>query len=104
MTAPSWPLVNRGPEALQSLLHGDRDKAHEQVRLLTLLELTDLSTALIELNGLARRYLDNACTECGGAIMWDADEPTGQQPRWRHVDQVASYRVGAHRASPTPVA
>lgn len=46
--------------------------------------------------------LDNAtaCTICGGAIFWDQDEPTGQQRRWRHVDQAASYVVGAHHATP----
>lgn len=102
MTA-SWPLVNRAPEALQALLRGDRDHAHAQVRLLTLSELCELSVALIELDGLARRYLDSTCTVCGGAVTWDPNEPTGQEPRWRHLDQAASYHIGAHRASPTPV-
>lgn len=42
------------------------------------------------------------CRTCDGEITWDPDEPTGQQPRWRHADQVASYRsaAGAHHAEP----
>ncbi len=43
------------------------------------------------------------CGVCGVGIVWDPDDPTGQQPRWRHLDQAASYRPGAHRATPVPV-
>jgi len=76
----SWPLANRAPEALQALLRGDRD--HAQVRLLTLSEMCELSTALLELNGLARQYLDTTCMVCDVAVTWDPNEPTGQEPRW----------------------
>lgn len=41
-----------------------------------------------------------ACMDCRAPIRWHADEPTGQAPGWRHVDQAASYEFGAHRARP----
>lgn len=44
---------------------------------------------------------DHTCTVCGGAIEWWTDE-TGQVSRWRHVDQAASYMVGAHHPVPAP--
>lgn len=40
------------------------------------------------------------CGICIGAIIWDPNEPTRQQPHWRHVNPATSYRVGAHRAIP----
>lgn len=44
--------------------------------------------------------MSQRCAVCAGPIVWDTDEPTRQQPRWRHVDQAASKLVGAHRAQP----
>lgn len=38
----------------------------------------------------------NVCEACGGDVVWYVDD-TGQIRAWRHVDQAASYRVGAHR-------
>lgn len=40
--------------------------------------------------------LSPICVACGCAAVFDPNEPTLQAPRWRHVDQVASYAVGAH--------
>lgn len=98
----SIPLVNRGAEALEALLNYDHTAADAAVRLLTMSELTYLSIAARELAALAGTYLNKACGVCGGAIVWDADEPTRQQSHWRHVDQAASYLAGAHRAAPVP--
>lgn len=47
-------------------------------------------------------HATGTCATCDTAIRWDPDDPTGQEPRWRHVDQAASYAspAGAHRAMP----
>ncbi len=41
----SAPLCQRGPEALQHVLAGDRDAAREQLMLLTRTELRELAAA-----------------------------------------------------------
>jgi hypothetical protein len=41
----SAPLFHRGPEALQHVLAGDREAAHEQLLLLTRTELRELAAA-----------------------------------------------------------
>lgn len=94
------PIANRGPEALQLLLTSGAAAAHEQLRLLTLSELVEIATAADRLARLARFYTDRICGVCDGPITWDPNEPTGQERRWRHVDQAASYVDGAHRATP----
>jgi hypothetical protein len=96
----SIPLVNRSAEALEALLNYDDAKAEEQVRLLTMSEIVYLSAAAKQLVDLAGKYINRRCVSCDGAIVWDANFPTQQQPRWRHVDQARSCEVGAHRASP----
>ncbi len=103
MFDPSGPLANRGPEALQQLLVSGAAAAHEQVRLLTLSELTALADAAGQLAGLARMYVNKTCGRCGAPIFWYPNEPTGQDAGWRHVDQPAVYRGTSHRATPANV-
>lgn len=98
----SIPLIHRGAEALESLLNYDPGRAEQQIRLLTLSELTYLRAAARQLAELAGKYVSAQCGTCGTAIVWDANDPTQQLPRWRHVDQVAAGQAGAHRAGPSP--
>jgi hypothetical protein len=98
---PAAPLANRGPEALQLLLVSGAAEAHEQVRLLTLSELSALADAADQLANLARIYVRKTCEVCGAPIAWNPNEPTGQSAGWRHVDQPAVYRGTSHRAMPT---
>jgi hypothetical protein len=100
MFDPSGPLANRGPEALQKLLTTGIADAHKQVRLLTLSEMTGLAEAAGQLVMLVHLYVNRLCGSCGAPIAWNPNEPTGQAAGWRHVDQAASYRFGAHRALP----
>lgn len=52
---------------------------------------------------LRRQEQDDVCAVCGLPIYWDTNEPTEQQPRWRHTDQAAAWRAGpAHHAAPQP--
>lgn len=101
MFDPSGSLANRGPEALQRLLVSGAAAAHEQVRLLTLSEMTSLAEAADQLANLARMYIRRTCGECGAPIFWYPNEPTGQAAGWRHADQPAVYRGTSHRATAT---
>lgn len=96
----SIPLVNRGAEALEALLNYDPGRAEENVRHLTLSEITALAVAAGELATLCRKYYARACAVCGSTIVWDAHLPTVDAPRWRHVDEVVAVLVGDHRARP----
>jgi hypothetical protein len=42
---------------------------------------------------------EHECGVCLAAMVWDPDDPTGQQPHWRHVDQTAAVAFGSHRAT-----
>lgn len=101
MPDPSFPLVNRGPEALQALLNHDESKAAEQVALLTLSELTTLSAAAAQLAALARKYINKTCGTCNAPITWHPQEPRHGQG-WRHNDTGGALRFGvdAHQATP----
>ncbi len=93
-------LVNRSAEALEALLNGDPRKAAAQVELLLMSELVRLHAAAGQLVELAGSHVIRRCEVCGGTVVWDTNEPTRQRPGWRHADQAASYRAGAHRAKP----
>lgn len=99
MPDPSFPLVNRGPEALQALLSHDEPKAAEQVALLTLSELTTLSATADQLAALARQHLNKVCETCKAPITWHPREP-GLAQGWRHDGTAASWGFEPHRATP----
>ncbi len=94
------PIANLGPLALRDLLTSGAASAHEHVRHLNLSELTELADAADLLGRLARFYVNRICGKCMAPITWYPNAPTGQAAGWRHVDQAASYRFGAHRAEP----
>lgn len=52
--APSGPLVNRGPEALQEVLREDGGAADRNLRSLTRSELLELATSADRLASMAR--------------------------------------------------
>ena len=98
----SIPVVSLGAEALEALLNYNSTAAVAQLQLLTMSDLVALASAAGQLAGLARRFLNRTCGRCATPIVWDANLPTQQQPRWRHVDQDASSAAGAHDAYPDP--
>ena len=62
-TVGSWPLLNRGPEALEAILKHDREAARRSLRLLTPSELERLALDARQLAVLARAIRARLCCD-----------------------------------------